>query len=487
MTQLASISTNTPDPASGPYEYRRGWLVHEGHLPATLDAWVSFGLAGKWIFSFHPAANVVNYTKGGVQVVLIGLPVDLNAQCVDAGQIAQNIAESRGLNSNDIEAAVKYVAYLGGRFACLIIFKERQELIALTDCAASLPVYWSHSDVRGLAISPHASLCAAVAEVTIDRNASELIATAREMKTPGTLFPPGTMTGYSSIKQVLPNHLLRAEAACSTLKRYYPFASTTLESDSENAYKLFEDAFSTHAKLLSKLGPIGISLTGGRDSRATLAATLPFLDCSTVAWTYFNSANPHPEHLEDLSAARDLASRAGIAFKAVDLGAEPDPLFERAARRAMGATAQMLRVPIAYNAQLSAKMVEMQSMAAEIATGFYKNRTGMPDVGRLAQLYARGKFSQLPQVRQELEEFIEYAEFRADRFGPVDFHDLFYWEHRLGRWGSRRIQEVDLAHNIVLPFNARAVVESLLGKPIEARYDKNDLVRYVSEKAPELA
>lgn len=487
VTRLASISFNTPDPASGPYEYRRGWLVHEGHLPTSMDTWVTIGLSDKWFFSFHPATRVVNYVLDKVQVVLVGLPVDLQEESVDPAYIAQKIANSRDLDSRDVSSAVEYVAYLGGRFACLIAFRDSAEVISLTDCAASLPVYWNHSRERGLVMSPHASLCASVAQTSIDRNASELIKIAKGMKTPGTLFPPGTMTGYSDVRQVLPNHMLCVSASGATLKRYYPFDSTTLERNSEKAYGQFECTFSTHVRLLSQLGPLGISLTGGRDSKATLAAALPVLSESAVAWTYFNSANPHPEHLKDLAAARELAGRVGIAFTAVDLGAAPDARFERAVRDTMGATAQMPRIPIAYNTQLPDALVELQSMAAEIGTGFYRSRSGEPDPGRLAQLYARGDFALLPRVRHEMEEFIEYAEFHEDRFGAVDFHDLFYWEHRLGRWGSRRIQEVDLAHNVVLPFNARAVVESLLCKPIAERAEKNDLTRYVASKAPMLA
>lgn len=461
-------------------------MVHEGERPAGLDSWVTFNLGARWKFAFHPSTRVVNLTRGSIQVVLIGLPVDLVEESVDSSSIARRILDLICSDPGGRDEAIEYIAYLGGRFACLIVRSHPAELLVMTDCVASLPMYWKNSPKAGLAISPHASLCAKAANSSVDKVAAELVRTARKMKTPGTLFPPGTMTGYSGVLQILPNHLLKSSEVSSTLERYYPFPSTALESHPEESFDSFVTTFSKHVRLLSKLGPLGISLTGGRDSRATLAAAIPFADENTVAWTYYNSGNPHPEHLKDLEVAKDLAKRAGIAHRAVDIGAKPDPDFAQAVQATMGATAQMPRIPIAYHTQLPGNLVELQSMAAEVGTGFYKNRKGRADVGRLAELYARGPFSELPEVRVEMAKFIEYADFREDNLGPLDFHDLFYWEHRLGRWGSRRIQEVDLAHNVVLPFNARSILESSLGRPIDERHQKRDLVRYVRLVSPKI-
>lgn len=487
MITPSNFSSSASDPASGPYEYRRGWLVHSGDPSADLRSWTSIPLGTQRSLTFHPAANVTSYSTGDIQVVLIGLPVDLDNQTHDKSSIAKHLAALIENGSATADSTLNYVSYLGGRFVSLMQNWKSGELVMVTDCAATLPIYWSDSGQAGFVASPHASLCAKISKTSTDSSAAGLIKIARELKTPGTLFPPGTMTGYDKVLQVLPNHYLRVHDAPPEHKRYYPFPDTALEPRSHLAFEEFSEAFALHSRLLSELGPVGISLTGGRDSRATLAAATPYLNQSAITWTYFNSSNPHPEHLADMKEASRLARIAGIRHIEVDMGAAGDEDFDRACRRTMGATAQMVRVPIAYNSQLPADIVEFQSMAAEIGTGFYKNRFGRADLGRLTQLYTRGKFAENPLVRTEIERFMDYADFNESKFGPIDFHDLFYWEHRLGRWGSRRIQEVDLAHTVVLPFNARKIVESLMAKPIEERYDKVDLVRFVDNSMPGLS
>lgn len=306
------------------------------------------------------------------------------------------------------------------------------------------------------------------------------------MSTPGTLFPPGTLTGYTDVRQVLPNHILELRDGHVNHTRYYPFQSAnTHKTTTDIAYKQFSEQFKVHAQLIANVGTLGISLTGGRDSQATLAAAAPHLNLDSVTWTYVNSQNPHPEHQSDYESAHALATKYGLDHSKIDLAAKTDPEFEKAYRTTMGATAQMPRIPLAYQAQLPPDLIELQSMGAEVGTGFYKNRDCAFSIDRLCKLYVRTKFGQLPQVRQEIEHYIEYANFNIEQFGNVDYHDLFYWEHRLGRWGSRRIQEVDLAHRVFLPFNSRGIIESLMAPPLDERKDKQALVKFAKDNRPD--
>src|SRR5699024_4337354 len=318
-------------------------------------------------------------------------PVDIDSESSDARSIARTISDHCQKKEGGIERAIRYVAYLGGRFCCIILVHSTQEVICLTDCAATVPIYWSDSTADAVAVSTHASLCARIANTGVDEGARSLLRHAAKIGTRGTLFPPGLMTGYSGIKQVIPNHALHLSGNSSRISRYYPFEDTTLETDGERSYRLFESALTAHTSLLSQMGRVGFSLTGGRDSRATLSAATKSISNDPIAWTYYNSRNPKSGHVSDLAAARDIAARAEIEFTTVDMSAPADREFARAVTRTMGATAQMIKVPIAYNAQLPGDIIEMQSMAAEIATGFYRRRSGSPTVERLARLYTRGQ------------------------------------------------------------------------------------------------
>lgn len=487
MNEPASVFATNPCPESSPIEYKRGWLVHEKREADLPTSWISLSLGRDRNLSIHPATKLIRYATDEVEVVLLGFAVDLVRNTGDSLEIGREIAARASHVDTDSEALLKYVAYLGGRFVCLVSLTRGNELQILTDCTATQPVYWARTAGAGFVASQHASLCARVSGLGVDKKAQRLIKHARDMRTSGTIFPPGTLTGYEDVLQVIPNHVLRVTNSGVAHERYYPFSDTSLQKNKEEAYEEFRSTFARHVELLSSIGTVGISLTAGKDSRATLAAARPYLTKQSLTWTYFNSESPHPVHVADLQSARALAARIGVRHIEVDLKGPHRRAFISAHRQTMGATAQMPSVPHAYDWQLPGDLLEFQSMAAEVGTGFYRNREGKPDVARLAELYSRSEFGRLPEVSDEIEKFIDYTGFHVDSFGSLDFHDFFYWEHRLGRWGSRRIQEVDLAHNVVLPFNSRTVLESLMSRPVEERGNKGDLVRFVNETCADLA
>lgn len=487
MTLTSGLLLNVPDPTAGPLSYRRGWSLTPKEQPLPTEIASSWNSAsfGAWQLSFHSATRLTVATGTDVDIVIIGTAVDLDANSATQESIATNLVAlaSNGITSNQF---LEYVAYLGGRFVILAREQASDDLVILTDCCATSPVFWSDSGTR-LSASSHASLTAAAAHRAADDSAQALLRRAREMNTRGTLFYPGVLTGYSDVYQVLPNHLLSIGPEAVSHKRYYPFPTTSLTESPADAFENFKTAFTDHTRLLCQFGRIGISLTGGLDSRATLAACVDFLDSTSLSWTYYNSQKPHAGLDEDLAKARQLAELVNLRHVAVDLSAPYDQEFERAYNKSMGRAAQMRVLAVAYDTQIPHDVYELQSMGAEVGTGFYKNRGGEPTVQRLAQLYSKGEFGSLPEVQEEIARYIDYADMSAEALGPIDYHDIFYWEHRLGRWGARRIQEVDLTHNILLPFNARRILESLMTPAVELRSGKRDISRFVKESGTAIA
>ena len=120
-------------------------------------------------------------------------------------------------------------------------------------------------------------------------------------------------------------------------------------------------------------------------------------------------------------------------------------------------------------------------MVAECGTGFYKNRREPFNLDQVAKFYQNSPFGSEPLVRSALERYMEYSGIGTDDLGPLEWHDVNYQEGRIGRWGSLRIQEVELAHRIHLPFNARGIIEALAGPKLTERVDKQALVRLTRE------
>ena len=65
-----------------------------------------------------------------------------------------------------------------------------------------------------------------------------------------------------------------------------------------------------------------------------------------------------------------------------------------------------------------------------------------------------------------------YTHFHADAFTNIHWCDLFYWEHRLTKWGGRFLQEVDLTGFAISPYNSRRIIETMLSVPYAARAAK---------------
>lgn len=460
----------TGDWQSGSLVYRRGWLASTGAISHDVAADWPVTQAGPFALRVHPALGWASYDHAGSGAVILGDPVDLDATTTDRRAIARRAAISSD--------PLRYVAGLGGRFACLVYVGD--VVTVIPDCVAAMPVYWHRGRDATVTLASHSNLVRETVNAGIDDSIAAFMRHAKTVGAPATLYWPGIETPYQGVVALLPNHVLRVNGGRVEHDRFYPFPETQLPSSVESAYAQFHDLFSTHVRLICGLGRIGISLTGGRDSRATLAAARPFLGPDALTWTYYKFQAPDRGMQADLLEANAIAWRANLPHRIVSVE-ESAGEFAVAYARTFRHTPQFRVLAEAYRAQLPHDIVEMQSMVAEIGTGFYKRRDAPFSIDRLTHLYGRGEFARSPAITAAIERFVEYGSFDPTRFGPIDYHDLFYWESRIGRWGTLRMQEVDLAHQIALPYNSRGIVEALQGPSLADRVDKQALSRFIGQ------
>ncbi|MEW1981557.1 hypothetical protein AB0333_11620 [Citricoccus sp. NPDC079358] len=445
---------------------------------------------GNLTVRLHPKTTWAVHEGNQVRAAVIGEPIDLTDDIVDPEIVVSTIGHL--LEAEGLQQALRRVAYLGGRWTAMLY--DGTETVLITDFAATQAVFWHH-DERGTTFSNYSHLLAEATGAELNTPYRELMASPRDHGAKGTIYWPGVETPFIGVLPVLPNHALHLKAGSTPQhRRYYPFPETTAIRDSEKAYEAFRDLFIRHVRLIcASTDQIGISLTGGTDSRSTLAATAPYLNTDTaVTWTYIDVSNPHAGMAADLEAAVKLAELYGLRHQVIDLS--PNVLkalsttagtdYGRSYERSLRYSRQFRRVSVAYAEQLPVDTVQLQSMVAEVGTGFYKKRSGQPDVERLSYLYNSSPFHEHPLVRSAFERYVDYAGLDTEYPGPFDWHDLFYVEGRLGRWATLRIQEVDLAHRVQLPFNARGIVEALAGPLLEDRVDKQALKRFVAEHEP---
>ena len=114
----------------------------------------------------------------------------------------------------------------------------------------------------------------------------------------------------------------------------------------------------------------------------------------------------------------------------------------------------------------------------ETGTAGYKRnasrRADTPTPELLAATFTRASN---PAVLQAMDDYMAYTHFYAEAFTNIHWCDLFYWEHRLTKWGGRFLQEVDLTGFAISPYNSRRVIETLLSVPYAARAAKTVQLR----------
>lgn len=457
--------------------FSHGFLATSGRHDAD-EEWASASI-GPLSLHLHPTLGREFRThSSGNEVALLGEPADINQHGLRSDRIAREILSK--LENQGFDATIRYVAYLGGRFVC-IIYRPGERLIVLPDCHATHSVYWQ---VHGshVVLSSHSHLLAEATGADVDEQALDLMRRCKEMGTGGTHYLPGIRTPFDEVYPLLPNHMLSIDVASGDVDhtRFYP-GIVSPESIEGDPQRRVEESFSRHARHLCGLGRIGISLTAGVDSRTSLMASAPHMDTGSFTWTWAKFGDADADVVKDVLAANELSFDLGFPHRIVELRrnvSEDD--FVASYRRSFGKYPQHPTAAFAMRMQLPAHFYHLLSMLAETGTGFYKRRTEDSfDSRRLSYLYSRFEFGQLSEVIELHEELIDYASFTPSRLANFDYHDLFYWEVRAGRWAAARIQEADLSHRVILPFNQRGIVEALLAIPFEQRANKQPLLAMI--------
>jgi hypothetical protein len=469
MTDPREVRIAADRPGTGPTAFRRGWIASDSlRLPRGLEGWDRVRISDLDV-AIHPALEWSLGRSGGAQLLLLGRVIDTERGEADQTRLMDGLLRSM---RSGLDGLVREAAYLAGRF--LMMAADREQLVVIPDASASIPANWVVRADR-LTMSSHRALLAEAADLDTDHELLELLRDA-SARSPYVVYPPGVRLLQRGARPVLPNHLLRRARSGIRHERFYPFPETELGRD---GYDRFRYHFTEHVRLLST-GAVEVSLTSGRDSGASLAALVRNGRRNVGTWTGLRSQHSSASERADAVGAGLTAERFGYPHRTLVVGGTESDEFARAFGRTFPVLPQY-RAMAAATTELGTHAVTLQSMVAEVATGFYKVR-GRTDSGAdaLAATFSRERIANSEYGVASFEEFIEYAEFTPDRFGPWSRYDLQYWEHRVGLWAALRVQELEVTHRLELPFNSRHVLEGLASAPWRVRVAKHFLQAYAS-------
>lgn len=449
-------------------QFAHGYVLTGAPRPASCLGWRETHVGPLSLYRHAKTAHstAASADKSAV-VAIVGQPVDLEEDSIDSAAIATECLAL--LVSNGREAAVRYLAYLGGRFAGFLVLDG--QLTAVPDCHATQAAYWAVSN-GAICISSHTALVGEALGLGPDHEALELLARLKVLRPQGTRYYPGVRTAVAGVRPVIANCLLQVDLSGGSAHhvRFYPFEDMYKAPSVEAAFAKFELYFLSHVKLLTRFGATGISLTGGKDSRATLSAAKAVGAADLFAFTFYQYLHPSSGY-QDMYAANDRAFRAGIrhkvlkwtphlnseAFDAMFLKTWPDGGQARGTARSM------------YE-ELPHDFYQLQSTIAETGTVFYHGRAEKKiSAKRLTALWQGTAISEMPEYSIEFQKYLEYSQFNQPELRNIDYHDAFYWEHRNTCWAANRYHEADLGHRVLLPFNHRGLIEAMLSIPVADR------------------
>lgn len=280
----------------------------------------------------------------------------------------------------------------------------------------------------------------------------------------------GDATFYPNILSLLPNHKL--EINCNdrtiiTANRSIVTRDIKIDNEEqfiEQCYSRSKQLMQGFFKALDNRTTYGLTVTGGYDSRIIFAASHSIYGKN--AHYFISRSKDMGEDHPDISIPKEICRQMKCNFSIYNITEDnltinlikeyfPDAPVEAYSRHNF----------IKYLKSIPNNSRIIYGLIPETMSGYYFNRLikinaeGLADMAR----HAGSKFAE-----QKYSEWLEKVKSEDLPLG-YSILDLFYWEHRGGRWGAQYVNICDLFQDSLWGFNCREFYDIWLKTPIGIR------------------
>lgn len=486
------------------YPEYRSFLFNRGYIisnePFTNND--EFPLYGNFIlselrgyyFAVHKNQHFYYFEDNKMAVFLIGNCVNPFSKVLDEETIIQNLINKGDVNSS---SWFDYINELTGDFLLGYIFNDK--LFFLTDPAGML--FCAYGTINGrLFLSSHAQLVCDI----VPLHKSEYIKQLEKYKyfyKYGVFFP-GDLTQFVELKRALQNHIMSYDGMSFSYKRFFP-TQELKECVSDFEYqeiisKTMEILSSTMSLISDKYQNSAISMTGGMDSKTTLAAAVDKYD-KFFLYSYITMFGDE----RDAVAAHEIAKHIGVNHSIINIS-ENDSDFKninivREILQHNNGNYKLNDNDVrkrAFFAENHLFDIEVKSWVSEIARSNYYKKFGLKKMPK--HLSARNMTSMYKiflwqrhlanKTNKVFARFIKKTGFHNLPNG-YDESDMYLWEFRYSAWGGMVItSEHSYSNEIFIPFNNRKLLEIMLRAPKKKRINDqfhHDLISFGNKKISE--
>lgn len=411
-------------------------------------------------------------TAGDDWVVTLGKLLPLSTGILDPAE--PNIADQLlTLLQRDGLVGIETALYdIGGRHAILI--RSNGKIYTYNDAAGHRTVYFNHDQQR---IASHFDMLhrlTDIAELTCS------LGSKRPETSPDGMWD---LTDNPHIKALLPNHRLDlAEGAQPRfgLMQPNPFKGLDWNDRIRLIHRLWNEQLA-QVVALSNHRPIGVSMSGGLDSRTVLAHMRPYLE-RTRAFTY-TSSNIATGKAPTSFWQRTMVTDHNILTQMQDQLPEDFTVIIKPGDDVLTEADQLVLARNTTTNHGWPYVRKYKDLFPDLRS--IHVRGNFVEMGRLIRGKLeipdkRDRFAQIAEeiIRRRRPTASRYREFFWHKFTEfeyetlhqdIEYTDVYHWENRSSRWYAEVANETDTVFDSIVPVNARRIYELLISQPLEVR------------------
>ncbi len=436
------------------YPYPRGFVLHDTRTDPELSGeWPVVELPGTvWRFAHDPEepVDLGGVPEGRDWILVYGLCLYCGSDDRDLTP-AQRLAEASARGTG---AFLDELDLMGGRH------------LVLRPGPDGLELYQDATGMRSVYFSSEAALIASHVHLINDL-------VPHEKRTPAEGCN-GALSGWDrtpflGIAALLPNHVLHPDDWSHP--RFFPRTSNRYQDlTHQERLETFRSLWDRQMAELTALGSqLVMSLTGGADSRTSLALSMDHLDeVEMFTYTVAQAGNSTWSKSMDLDRqlVEQLKELVPMRHRYFIFGQQSHPekelITQLLSKNTHGSHGKWL-VSHYATAFPAGNVIHLRGNNYEIGRAYWGSETSSDTMADLQRLYLRRTKKDSDAVPLAARQadfrrgFIEW-QYDTEKYGYHLF-DLFYWEVRCGRWLTEILNETDIAFNTCVPLNCRAMIE----------------------------
>lgn len=461
--------TNSTKPAPeylDKLKFRRQFLLGPSAY-APNEYWEQITLNQNFILSIHEDLSHFIIELNNKKLIFLGTAID----CTDPAKSPSEIAESLLKSNSDIYTVIEASRPIAGRW--VIIFQDKNQSYLFTDPCGQRKVYYTTGDTDSwygsqpnLINEVHSLEPTDIEELRSFRRTERFI--YRDAKW------YGNKTGFRACYHVVPNHFL--DLKVNHLTRFFPSRQKPI-STSHNTEGLALKAAGYLKNILNGINnqfTPRMPLTSGFDTRLLLAASVDF--AKEVSF-YVDRRGVIKSHHDEIYVPRNLARKLNLNFNIVD-GKKPIPdWFKKLVKENIYGI--RLKNP-RYFLRIAYDKIVQDDMDHILVNG------NIIEIVRITQ--QRNKFDELIHedgITSNAHSLMKYPGYKSEflenelrlwessidtsSIDEAKLIDMFYWEQEMGNWMALNTAEVEIATDVISPFNCRLLIETCLKVPREHR------------------